>query len=91
MVARWFAVFSSLLGFAGTLVFAIELIGGGGPADLENLVSVLFVLAFLFSTWALLFYRGLREALVQRSERWHAAEKARLQELEDSMGETSEK
>jgi hypothetical protein len=90
-VARWFAVFSSLLGLAAALIFAIGLIEGGAPVDLASLLAVPFVLAFLFSTWALLFHRGLQEALAQRLEKWKAAEKARLQELEDSMGEASEK
>jgi len=90
-VARWFVIFSSVLGLAAALVFAIGLIEGGSPADLANLLGVPFVLVFLFSTWALLFYRGLQEALAQRLEKWNAAERARLQELEDSMGEASEK
>jgi hypothetical protein len=38
-----------------------------------------------------LFYRGLQEALAQRLEKWKAAEKARLQELEDLVREGSEK
>lgn len=90
-VARWFAIFSSVLGLAAALVFAIGLIEGGSPADLANFLGVPFVLVFLFSTWALVFYRGLREALAQRLEKWNAAERARLQALDDSMGEASEK
>jgi hypothetical protein len=88
-VARWFAIFSSLIFLGVSLVFVTMLIRYGG--DEWDYVLAPLVLAFLFSTWALLFYRGLQEALAQRLERWNAAERARLQELEDSMGEASEK
>ena len=88
-VARWFAIFSSVLSLGVSLVFATMLIRYGG--DEWDYVLAPLVLAFLFSTWALVFYRGLQEALAQRLETWKAAEKARLQELEDSMGEASEK
>ena len=90
-VARGFAIFSSLLGLAAALIFAIGLIERGAPADLANLLAAPFVLMFSFSTWALVFHPGLREALAQRLEKWKAAEKARLQQLEDAMGEASDK
>jgi len=79
-VARGFAIFASLIGLAAALA-APEFALLGAP----------FVLVFLFSTWALVFYRDLRDALQQRLEKWNAAEKARLQELEDLMNEPSEK
>jgi hypothetical protein len=89
-VARWFAIFFSLISLGVSLVFATMLIGYGGD-EWEYVVAAPLVLVFLFSTWALLFYRGLREALAQRLERWNAAERARMQELEDAVGEASEK
>ena len=89
-VARWFAIFSSLMCLGVSLVFVIVLIAYGGD-EWDYLLAPPLVLAFLFSTWALVFYRDLQVALVWRMEKWNAAEKARLQELEDAMGEGSEK
>jgi hypothetical protein len=63
-VARWFAVFVSLISLAAVLIFAIALIAYGGD-EWEYLLAAPLVLAFLFSTWALAFYPGLREALAQ--------------------------
>jgi hypothetical protein len=88
-VARWFAIFVSLTGLAAALIFAMGLIAYGG-AEFEYLLIAPLVLPFLFSTWALLFSRSLREALAQRLEKWTAAERARLQQLHD-MSEASEK
>src|SRR5262245_41123584 len=65
-IARGFAIFASLCGLAASLVFAIGLTAGG-VIDLA-LLSVPFALAFLFSSWALLFYRDLQVALVWRAE-----------------------
>ena len=90
-IARGFAIFASLMGLAAALVFAIGLIEGEAPADFANLLAVPLVLAFAFSTWALVFHRDLREALARRLEKWTAAEKARFQELENLMNEPSEK
>jgi hypothetical protein len=89
-VARWFAIVVSLTGLAAALFFAMGLIAGGAP-ELGLLLGVPFALPFLFSTWALLFYRGLKEALAQRLEKWKAAEEARLRQLHDATGEASEK
>lgn len=88
-IARGFAIFLSLAGLAVALIFSNGLIAGGGPAYL--LLGAPFVVAFLFSTWALLLYRDLQVALARRAEKWNAAEKARLQELENLMNEPSEK
>jgi hypothetical protein len=90
-VARWFAIFASLSLLAAALVFAVGLMNGGVREFWPYLLVAPFVWVFLFSTWALLFYRGLREALAQRLEKWKAAEKARLQQLYDAPGEGSEK
>jgi hypothetical protein len=88
-VARGFAIYLSLIGLAAALVFTIALIAAGliGLA----LLAAPLALPFLFSAWALLFYRDLQVALVWRMEKWNAVEKARLQELEGAMGEGSEK
>jgi len=88
-VARGFAIFASLIGLAAALAFTVGMTAGGAPEF--ALLGAPFVLVFLFSTWALVFYRDLRDALQQRLEKWNAAEKARLQELEDLMNEPSEK
>jgi hypothetical protein len=90
-VARGFAIFLSLGGVGVSLALAMGIIAAGAPAYLALLLAAFVALPFLFSTWALVFYRDLREALAQRSEKWKAAEKARLQELEDAMREPSEK
>ena len=81
-IARGFAIFLSLGCLAGVLAFTIGQIDGGAPGYLAYLIAAALALPFLFSTWALLFHRDLREALGQRSEKWTAAEKTRLQELE---------
>jgi hypothetical protein len=88
-VARWFAVFASLSGLAVALAFTLGVTAGGAPQ--LALLGVPLALPFLFSAWALVFYRDLQVALAQRSERWNAAERARMKELEDAMGEASEK
>jgi hypothetical protein len=89
-VARWFAVFASLSLLAAALAFAVGLMNGGVREFWPYLLVAPFVWVFLFSTWALVFYRGLREALAQRLEKWNAAEKARLQQLRN-VSEASEK
>jgi hypothetical protein len=90
-VARWFAIFPSLSLLAAALAFAVGLMNGGVRAFWPYLLVAPFVWVFLFSTWALLFYRGLREALKQRLEMRKAAEEARLQHLHDATSEASEK
>jgi hypothetical protein len=89
-VARWFAIAASLITLAGTLILAMALIAYGGALFEDFLIAALAV-PFLFSSWALLFHRGLREALAQRLKAWNAAEEARLRQLYDSPGEASEK
>jgi hypothetical protein len=79
------------MGLAASLVFAIGLMEGGVRAFWPYLLVAPFVYAFLFSTWALWFHRGLREALKQRLETRNAAEEARLRQLQDATGEASEK
>ena len=90
-VARGFAIFLSLAGLGVSLALALGMMAGGAPAYLAILLAAFVALPFLFSTWALVFYRDLQVALVWRAEKWKAAEKARLQELEDLMREGSEK
>jgi len=58
---------------------------------LAFLLTVPFASPFLFSAWALIFYRDLREALDRRREKWNAEQRARLQELEEAMNEPAEK
>jgi hypothetical protein len=88
-IARGFAIYASLVGLVLALLFTIGMAAIGALA--LALLGLPFVLAFAFSTWALIFYRDLREALDQRREKWAAAEKARLQELDDMMNEPAEK
>jgi hypothetical protein len=83
-VARWFAIFASVSGLAAAVAFAAGLTAGGAPE--LALLGVLLALPFLFSIWALLSYRDLQAALAQRSERWNAAERARMKALEDGIG-----
>lgn len=90
-IARGFAILSSLSGLLVWPGFAMGLTAGGVPGYLAFLLAAPLGLPFLFSTWALVFYRDLREALAQRSEKWKATEKARLQQLEDLMNEPAEK
>jgi len=90
-VARGFAIFVSLMGLGVALFAGMGMMAGGAPGYVAFLVAAFIALPFLFSTWALVFYRDLREALDQRREKWTAAEKARLQELEALMNEPSEK
>ena len=90
-IAGGFAIFASLLGLGGALLYAMGTLAGDAPDYVAFLVGAFIALPFLFLTWALVFYRDLREALDQRREKWTAAEKARMQELEDLMNEPSEK
>ena len=88
-VARWFAILNSVILLGASLFFAMGLIAGGAPEYSAYVFAV--ALVFLFLLGALLFDRGLREALARRFEKWNAAERARLQQLEDEMGEAPEK
>jgi hypothetical protein len=81
----------SLAGLAVSLALALGMMAGGAPGYLAILLAACVALPFLFSTWALLFHRDLQVALARRKEKWNAAEKARMQELEDFMREGSEK
>ena len=90
-IARGFAIFVSLMGWGMALFAGMGLMAGGVPWFAAFLVAALIALPFLFSTWALVVYRDLRDALARRAEKWKAAEKARMQELEDAMNEPAEK
>ena len=90
-IARGFAIFSSLSGLLIWPGLMMGMMSGGVSAFVALLVATLLASPFLFSTWALIFHRGLRETLERRREKWQAAEKARLQALEDAMNEPAEK
>jgi len=90
-IARGFAIFVSLIGLGMGLFAGMGVMAVGVPGYVAYLVAAFIELPFLFSTWALVFYPDLRDALDRRREKWHAAEKARLQQLEDLMNEPSEK
>jgi hypothetical protein len=86
-IARWVAVFVSLMGLAVAFMFASGLVDGGVAPYWAHLYVAPLYSVFAFSFWALCFYAPLRAALDQRAERHKAIEKARLRKFYEEMGE----
>jgi hypothetical protein len=89
-IARWVAVFISLMGLVVAFMFASGLADGGVATHWAHLFAAPVYLVFAFSLWALCFYSPLKAALDQRAERRKAIEKARLRKFYEEMGEPFE-
>ena len=89
-IARWAAVFISLMGLGVAFMFAMGLGDAGVATHWAHLSVAPVYLVFAFSFWALCFYAPLRAALDQRAEKRKAIDKARMRKLHEDMGEPFE-